>query len=190
MRGTDYRLWQFRDTGRLEAPQVTARLTLNNGEARRDMALAGLGLAMLPDFIVAPALREGRLLQVLAAHETRVLPIHAVWPPISPIPVKLRALIWHLAGRWPAGGRGTRRSATGPRRSRDPGRTAQAPAPAGTLFHRAAKALAGQGGCAIQNTIKPLIPWVSTVLLRRDRRPVVQRTDRRWISGSKGCGCW
>jgi DNA-binding transcriptional LysR family regulator len=100
----DARLWQFHGTGRSEAPQVTARLTLNNGEAMRDMALAGLGLAMLPDFIVAPALREGRLLQVLAAHETRILPIHAVWPPISPIPVKLRALIEHLAAAL-AGGR-------------------------------------------------------------------------------------
>lgn len=104
-------LWQFRRGGRFDSPQVAGRLVLNNGEAIRDLAIAGLGLAILPEFVVAGAIAEGRLRQVLADQEARTLPVLAVWPPISPIPAKLRALIDHLATEleggkpWEAAGR-------------------------------------------------------------------------------------
>lgn len=93
----DSGLWQFVQGGRAVSPQVAGRLTLNNGEAMRDMAMAGLGLAMLPDFIVNPAIRDGALLRVMADIETRALPVMAVWPPVAPMPGKLRMLIDHLA---------------------------------------------------------------------------------------------
>ena len=94
---SDSALWQFRQGGRMISPQVAGRLMLNNGEAMRDMAVAGLGLAMLPSFIAAPALREGHLAEVLPEVETRTLPVMAVWPPVAPVPAKLRVLIDHLA---------------------------------------------------------------------------------------------
>ncbi|AXC50730.1 LysR family transcriptional regulator [Paracoccus suum] len=93
----DARLWLFQQGGRWISPKVSARLVMNNGEAIRDMAVAGLGLAMLPQFIVAEAIADGRLVQVLADFETRTLPIMAVWPPISPMPAKLRAIVDFLA---------------------------------------------------------------------------------------------
>ncbi|MGL4280854.1 MAG: LysR substrate-binding domain-containing protein [Albidovulum sp.] len=96
-------LWQFRRGGRFDSPQVAGRLTLNNGEAMRDMAIAGLGLAVLPEFVVTAALADGRLRQVLADQETRTLPVLAVWPPISPMPAKLRVLIDHLAAELEGG---------------------------------------------------------------------------------------
>ena len=79
-------LWQFRDQGRFVSPAVQGRLKLNNGEAIRDMAIEGLGLAMLPGFIAGPAIAAGRLERVLAHHATRAMPIVAVWPPVSPMP--------------------------------------------------------------------------------------------------------
>lgn len=99
----DSGLWQFIQGGRAVSPQVTGRLTLNNGEAMRDMTIAGLGLAMLPDFIVARALRDGVLVQVMPEIETRRLPVMAVWPPVSPMPGKLRMLIDHLAAELAGG---------------------------------------------------------------------------------------
>jgi len=90
-------LWQFQDRDRYVSPLVEGRLSLNNGEAIRDMAIAGLGLAMLPGFIVAAALADGRLERFLAAHPTKALPIVAVWPPVNPMPAKLRRFIDHVA---------------------------------------------------------------------------------------------
>ncbi|MBP8932767.1 MAG: LysR family transcriptional regulator, partial [Paracoccus sp.] len=86
-----------RDQGRFVSPPVQGRLKLNNGEAIRDMAIEGLGLAMLPGFIAGPAVAAGRLEQVLADRETRALPIVAVWPPVSPLPAKLRRFVDHVA---------------------------------------------------------------------------------------------
>lgn len=100
----DGQLWQFETGGKLAPAPVRSRLTLNNGEAMRDFALAGLGLAMLPGFIVAEALATGELMPVLPGHLTRKMPVHALWPPITPMPAKLRALVDHLAVEL-AGGR-------------------------------------------------------------------------------------
>lgn len=93
----DTQLWQFRQGGRTVSPQVRRRITINNGEAMRDMAIAGLGLAILPGFIVAEALEQGHLVQILPDAQTRAMPIMAVWPPVNPMPGKLRAMIDHLA---------------------------------------------------------------------------------------------
>ncbi len=99
----DSQLWQFRQNGRSVSPDVTARLTFNNGEAIRDMAVAGLGIAILPGFITAEARRDARLVEILTDFETRRLPIMAVWPPVSPLPAKLRALIDFLADKLAGG---------------------------------------------------------------------------------------
>lgn len=90
-------LWQFQDRDRYVSPLVEGRISLNNGEAIRDMAIAGLGLAMLPGFIVAPALADGRLERILPRFPARHMPIVAVWPPVTPMPAKLRRFIDHVA---------------------------------------------------------------------------------------------
>lgn len=89
-------LWQISENGRLTQPQLTERISVNNGEAMRELALAGIGLAILPAFIAAAAVKEGRLVQILPGVETRKLPVIAVWPPVTPMPLKLRLFIDHL----------------------------------------------------------------------------------------------
>ncbi|RJL07121.1 LysR family transcriptional regulator [Paracoccus aestuarii] len=100
-------------------PEVAAprggRIMANNGEAMRDMAVGGLGLALLPLFIVHDALRDGRLVQVLPGLAQQPLPISVVWPPIRPLPPKTRAFIDHIAGAFsgdPPWQRGILRPAT------------------------------------------------------------------------------
>lgn len=97
-------LWQFRTGGQTVQPALREVVTVNNGEAMRDLAEAGLALAMLPGFIAAPAIAAGRLEQVLPGVETRALPVVAVWPPVQPMPAKLRALIDHLVAELGGGG--------------------------------------------------------------------------------------
>ena len=45
--------------------QVSGSLAANNSEALRDAALAGLGIALLPDFSAQASLRAGKLVEVL-----------------------------------------------------------------------------------------------------------------------------
>ncbi|MDO5631021.1 MAG: LysR family transcriptional regulator [Paracoccus sp. (in: a-proteobacteria)] len=96
-------MWQFRQGDRMIAAPVHSRLSLNNGEAMRDMAEAALGIAMLPGFIAARSLHEGRLVPVLADYGTRPLPIAAIWPPVEPMPPKLRRFVDHLVGELDGG---------------------------------------------------------------------------------------
>lgn len=96
-------LWQFRIGDRSLSPPVRNRISLNNGEAMRDMAEAGLGIAMLPGFIAARPLAEGRLVPVLQDWGTRELPIAAVWPPVDPMPPKLRRFVDHLVAELEGG---------------------------------------------------------------------------------------
>ncbi|MFS4438143.1 LysR family transcriptional regulator [Paracoccaceae bacterium GXU_MW_L88] len=89
-------VWRFGNGSSSVSPKVGGRLHINNGEAIRDLAMAGMGLAMLPEFIVADAARTGALVPVLEDYETREFAISAVWPPISPMPAKLRKFVDHL----------------------------------------------------------------------------------------------
>jgi DNA-binding transcriptional LysR family regulator len=88
--------WQFSSTRAGAEPQqivVRGRTHLNNGESMRDAALAGLGLAALPMFIAAPALRAGSLIQVLPDTPPVADTIHAVYPHTRYVSRTVRALI-------------------------------------------------------------------------------------------------
>ncbi len=97
-------VWQFvTGTGETTGLAMRSRIAANNGEAIRDMAAAGLGLALLPRFIVHDALLDGRLVAVAGDLTPVPLPISAVWPPARPMPMKLRAAIDHLADAFAGG---------------------------------------------------------------------------------------
>ena len=78
---------------------VQGPLRANNSELVRDAALAGLGIALLPDFSAAAALRAGKLKEVLAPWRPVGFfgdAVHAIrpWGPRTPKPVQ--ALVAHL----------------------------------------------------------------------------------------------
>jgi DNA-binding transcriptional LysR family regulator len=56
------------------------RLRLDSAEAIRDAALAGLGIACLPDFLIAQDLAAGRLRRVLGEVALGDLEVFAVYP--------------------------------------------------------------------------------------------------------------
>lgn len=73
--------WRFPGEGGgwIKAPGRN-RLRLDSGEALRDAAVAGLGIALLPDFLVARDLAEGRLRQVLPELRSGDVNIVALYP--------------------------------------------------------------------------------------------------------------
>jgi DNA-binding transcriptional LysR family regulator len=95
--------WRFRMDGDWkEAPIKARRLGVNNGEVLRDAAIAGLGLIVLPTFIVSEAVAAGTLTVVLADYEAIDPSIHAIWPPNRQLSAKVRALVDFLAQRFGA----------------------------------------------------------------------------------------
>ena len=58
--------WKFHSDGQWREMNVAARrLGVNNGEVLRDAAIAGLGIVLLPTFLVSDALAAGKLRMVL-----------------------------------------------------------------------------------------------------------------------------
>jgi DNA-binding transcriptional LysR family regulator len=53
--------WTFTGEDGPRRVRVSGRLESNNGDALADAAAGGLGLAWLPDFIVSPHVRQGKL---------------------------------------------------------------------------------------------------------------------------------
>lgn len=60
--------------------QGASRLRVASGEALRDAALAGLGIAFLPDFLVAGDLAAGRLRQVLPELQAGEVKVVTIYP--------------------------------------------------------------------------------------------------------------
>lgn len=87
--------WRFVAPERI-ALSITPQLAANNGDLLCEVAVAGLGLVALPDFIVAPALRSGALEPVLPDWHLDTIPIRAVYPAGRQDP-RVRRLVDHLA---------------------------------------------------------------------------------------------
>lgn len=77
----DYReRWPLVEHGKPARIRVPHNLDINNGELVREMALAGLGIALLPDFFIIQDLREKKLVAVLENAVNRTSTISAVYP--------------------------------------------------------------------------------------------------------------
>ena len=89
----------WRDTWRIgkETIAVQPRVLTNNTESVRAAALAGLGLAAVPEWLVADALVAGQLTRVLADHETPSGGIYAVYPTNRLLASRVRLFVDHLA---------------------------------------------------------------------------------------------
>lgn len=74
-------------------PSVASRLDFANGDAIREAAIAGVGVAVLPTFIVHDAVRRGELSIVLAKHMRQPIAMHAVHPSMRNQTARARAFI-------------------------------------------------------------------------------------------------
>ena len=74
-------------------PQLPPGLVCNNMEAMLGAAVAGLGIAYMPDFLARDALRRGELQSVLAPHLVRQGQFSALWPSSRQLSPKVRAFV-------------------------------------------------------------------------------------------------
>lgn len=78
--------------GETHSVKVRGPLCSNNGEVLREAAIAGLGIAMLPTFIVGAALQRGSLQPVLEAYCPAAIAICALYPVNRHLSVKVSLL--------------------------------------------------------------------------------------------------
>ncbi|MGK6319021.1 LysR family transcriptional regulator [Sphingomonas sp. DT-204] len=92
--------WRFIVGGKTVSIQPQGRFKADNGSALLAAALAGLGIAALPDFLADAPLAGGNLVTVLADYPSPEAGIYVVRPPGGTAPRKVRALIDILIERF------------------------------------------------------------------------------------------
>lgn len=85
--------WVFRRKEAEIPVIVRGRFLVNSAQVTRDLAIAGLGLAYCPDFVLQGALESGQLVTVLDDYESPGTPLNAVYLEGRALPRKVRALI-------------------------------------------------------------------------------------------------
>ena len=94
--------WRLRHEDREVRIDGPARLRVNNIFAARGAALAGLGIAQLPNIVAADAERAGTLQRVLRDWQPEPVAVHAVFPSNRYLTPKVRRFIDHAIAEFPA----------------------------------------------------------------------------------------
>lgn len=98
--------WDRRDAWRLLGPEgeetvpVHSRFTATQGQALRMAALAGMGIVMQPELLLAEDVAAGRLVRLLPGHAPPARPIHLLYAPDRRITPKLRSFLDFMATRF------------------------------------------------------------------------------------------
>ena len=96
-------LWRLIGPEGSLAVHVDPVLSSNNGEVLRDAAVRGIGICLLPTFVVGAELQAGRLATVLADFVPPRLMLSAIYPPSRHLSAKLRLFTDFLVDRFGGG---------------------------------------------------------------------------------------
>jgi DNA-binding transcriptional LysR family regulator len=88
--GVSLQLCNGKETQRVT---VSGPLHANNGDILAQAAVAGMGIALLPNFIIERAVADGRLVPVLCDWQAPAISVNAVYPSSRRVPMKTRAFI-------------------------------------------------------------------------------------------------
>ncbi|MES2771188.1 MAG: substrate binding domain-containing protein [Pseudomonadota bacterium] len=92
--------WHFIRKGVERTVLVAGDLRGNSGDILRNAAIEGLGVILQPSFLIYEALREKKLVRILADWEADELTVFAVYPNHKFLPPKVRSFIDFLAERF------------------------------------------------------------------------------------------
>lgn len=88
--------WRLVKDGTDTTVPVNGVMCANNGEALREAAKCGLGIAMLPAFIVGPDVRSGSLVRVLTDYSPPPIHLMLLYPPSRHLSPKIKRLLAFL----------------------------------------------------------------------------------------------
>jgi len=90
--------WRFGGATASTVVDVRGNIHTNDVDVMLTSALAGNGIVAMFDFLVADALAQGTLLDLLPKSETIIRPIHALYPKNRHLVPKVKAFLDFLAG--------------------------------------------------------------------------------------------
>lgn len=100
---TRTRNWLFRDgTGKTVEIPMKGRIRLDDLEAMMDAAVAGMGLAWLPCWLICSHVASGKLVPLLLDVPAMSFSSSALWPQSPVVPSRVRVMIDALAAELPA----------------------------------------------------------------------------------------
>jgi DNA-binding transcriptional LysR family regulator len=110
--------WHFDGNEGPVAVRTRALMQANNGDTCLSAALAGMGIILQPDFLVAPYIARRQLVPILPAYPVREMGIYAVFSSQRHLPLKVRAMIDFLVAAfdrvdWNTGVAGSRTPGVG-----------------------------------------------------------------------------
>lgn len=97
------RPWRLQTADGAYVHEGPGRISVDNSDAIRESALAGMGLAHLANYVIGDDLRAGRLVEVLQAYRPPPDPIRLVYPSKRHLTPRTRAFIDFLVERWADG---------------------------------------------------------------------------------------
>ena len=98
---SNYEHWNLRDAeGQWIKTKITPYLKASNGEFLRDAALAGLGIVLMPTFIVYQEIASGRLIPLLPGYQYAQLAAYAIYPQTRHLSQRVRAFVDFLVKRF------------------------------------------------------------------------------------------
>jgi DNA-binding transcriptional LysR family regulator len=89
---TAHETWRFTKDGKSATVRPSGPLRVNNGDAMMPTLIAGVGLGILPEFILRDALAAGRLERLLPDWSLPAGAVYWVTPPGGPRPKRLEVL--------------------------------------------------------------------------------------------------
>jgi DNA-binding transcriptional LysR family regulator len=90
------RLWRFEGPRGPITVKITATFSSNSALALRKAAIAGLGAALLPRYVVADDLAAGILVTLFPRYRVAARPLIAVYPRAPETPLKVKAFVAFL----------------------------------------------------------------------------------------------
>lgn len=92
--------WTFKSKEKTVGLKIRPRIRVNNGDTCRSAALEGVGVTLVPSFIVSAELKAGTLVEILPQWKAEERGIYAVYPTRQHLSGKVRALVDYLADKF------------------------------------------------------------------------------------------
>ena len=93
--------WDYEDSrGNKGSAKIRRTMSASSGDFLCNAAAHGMGIVILPSFIVSQAIRSGTLVPILTDYTFPMTPAYAVYPPTRHLSFRVRAFIDFLAEKF------------------------------------------------------------------------------------------